>query len=265
MQRRQAVLPVLLAVLLTLAGCAGTNQLTSPNEPTEEELPPGVSQSGVESASALVDAHTNALNESGYAYRITLNGTVTAGSGNKSSTAYETSLSQTSRAEASGRPAFVTARTNISSAMGNQSQGVAYWWNDSTTLARTSLGGGTRYVALDEIPGQNQLYAPDERYLEQVVSASNFSVTGVDRSGSETLVTLTATEPNSTLDGVTSYNATLVVGSSGRIHEATQHAIVESEQGTQTVDLRYKLTETSVETVERPPWSDKALANQTSV
>jgi uncharacterized protein YceK len=264
MRLRQAALPVLLAVLLALAGCTSVNQLTSPNEPTDGELPPGVSQSGVENTSALVAAHTAALNESGYAYRIDLRGSAAAGTGNETSTAYETNLTQTARAEAGGRPAFVTAETRIASAMGNQSQGVAYWWNDTTTLARISTGDRTQYVALDRIPGNGRLYAPDEQYLQQVVSASNFSVTGVDRSGSETLVTLTATEPNATLDGVTSYDATLVVDSSGRVHSATQHAVVESEQGTQTVDLSYELRETSVETVDRPEWAERALANETA-
>jgi hypothetical protein len=265
MRLRKAALPVLLAVLLALAGCTSLNQLTSPNEPTEEELPPGVSQSGVENTSALVAAHTAALNESGYAYRVDLRGSAGTGAGNETSTAYETNLTQTARAEAGGRPASVSAETRVSSAMGNQSQGATYWWNDTTTLARLSTSEGTQYVSLDRIPGDGQLYAPDEQYLRQVVGASNFSVTGVDRSGSETLVTLTATEPNATLEGVTSYNATLVVDPSGRVHSATQHAVVESQQGTQTVDLDYELTETSVETVERPAWAEQALANETAV
>lgn len=264
MELRRVALPVLLASLLVLAGCSGVSQLSSPDEPTEDELPPGVSQNGVENASALVSAHTAALNESGYAYRLGLQGTVNVTVDNETSTQYETNLTQTVRAEDGGRPAFVTAEVQSVQSEQNQSQAVAYWWNDTTTLARVSAGGGTQYAAFDQRPDQGQLYAPDEQYLQQVVGSSNFSVSGVDRSGEETLITLTATEANASMQGVTSYNATLVVDSEGRIHSATQHAVVESAQGTQTVDLRYELTETSVSTVDQPEWADEALGNRTA-
>ena len=264
MELRRVALPVLLASLLVLAGCSGTSQLSSPNEPTEEELPPGVSQDGVDNASTLVDAHSNALNESGYAYRVGLQGSVAVSDGNETSTAYETNLTQTSRAEPGGRPAFVTADVRSAQAGQNQSQSVAYWWNDTTTLGRFSAGEQTQYAAFDQRPGQGQLYAPDDQYLRQIVGASNFTVSGVDRSGGETLITLTATEANASLQGVTEYNATVVVDSEGRIHSASQHAIVESAQGTQTVDLRYELTATSVETVAQPEWADEALGNRTA-
>ncbi|SDM80915.1 hypothetical protein SAMN04487949_2661 [Halogranum gelatinilyticum] len=263
MELRRVALPVLLASLLVLAGCSGASQLSSPDEPTEEELPPGVSQDGVDNASTLVDAHSAALNESGYAYRVGLAGSVNVND-SETSTAYETNLTQTSRAEPGGRPAFVTADVRSAQAGGNQSQTVAYWWNDTTTLARFSAGEQTQYAAFDQRPGEGQLYAPDDQYLRQIVGASNFSVSGVDRSGEETLITLTATEANASLQGVTEYNATVVVDSEGRIHSARQYAVVESGQGTQTVDLHYELTATSVETVAQPEWADEALGNRTT-
>lgn len=264
MHRSRVALPVLLASLLVLAGCSGVSQLSSPNEPTAEELPPGVSQNGIENASALIDAHTTALDESGYAYRLNFQQAVNVTVDNQSSMQYETNLTQTTRAEPGGRPAFVTAEVYGAQAGQNQSQTVAYWWNDTTTLARISTGGQTQYMAVDQRPDEGQLYAPNEQFLRQVVFPSNFSITGVDRSGGETLITLTATETNASLQGVTSYDATLVVDSEGRIHSATQYAVIESGQGTQTVDLHYELTETSVSTVDQPEWADEALANQTT-
>lgn len=253
----------LLALLVVVAGCAGTNQLTSPNEPTDGELPPGVSETRVENASALFDAHALALEESGYASRLERNRSVDGN--NESQPEYDEWRHQTTRMEGGEYHGVATVVTGFSRPGYNETSQFDYWWNNSTAFVRFDAGNETRYDRLDQPTGIGSAFVSDTWYLWGLLDDGEFVVDGVDRTLSGTRITLTSTGNGTRAEAASSYDATVVVDSAGRIHSATEHATYDTDEGTVTVHTRYERTTTGLRSVADPDWLDEARMNRTGV
>lgn len=257
--RTRVALPALLALLVVSAGCAGVSQLNSSNEPSEAQLPPGVSQDGVENASALVDAHASTLDESGYTYRAATNHSV---DGEKRD--YNDSRRQTTRVEAGGLPAVATVETRFSNPNENSTAQYSYWWNNSTAYSRFSNAKTTDYAVLDQPAGVGTPYISDVFSLWELLDEGEFEVSSVDQTLDGTRITLTATGNSTRAQKAATYDATVVVDSQGRIHSATERAVYETDSRTEISRYRYELTGTGVSSVDQPAWVDEAQANTTT-
>lgn len=254
---------VLLATLVASAGCAGTNQLTSPGEPTTDELPPGVSSPNVENASVLVDAHATTLDESGYTYRLERNRSVDGET--DSQPQYDEWRRQTTRIRGGESRGVATVATGFSRPGYNETSQYDYWWNDSTAFSRFSEGNATDYDTLDRPSGMGTAFVSDVGFLWGLVDDTEFAVDSVDRTLTDTRITLTNTGAGERAQDAVAYDATIVVDSTGRIHSATEDAVYDADDGTVAVHTSYELTGTGVSSVERPEWVDTARTNRTAV
>jgi hypothetical protein len=261
--KNQSLAAALLALLVAAAGCVGTNQLTSPNQPTEGELPPGVSETRVENASALLDAHTLALDESGYAYRLERNRSVDGH--NESQPEYDEWRHQTTRVAGGEYHGVATVTTGFSRPGYDETSQFDYWWNNSTAFVRFDAGNETRYDRLDQPTGIGSAFVSDTWYLWGLLDDGEFVVDGVDRTVSGARITLTSTGNGTRAQAARSYDATVVVDTAGRIHSATEEAVYDTDEGTVAIHTRYERTTTGVRSVDDPDWLDEARTNQTVV
>ncbi len=262
---------VVLVALVSVAGCTGISRLTNSGSPTANELPPGVNGSGVANATALVNAHNAALADSGHAYRMRMN--TTTQMGNQSHPITTNSSIQTRIDDGSA----YAVRMNMTLAAGPtpQHQSTWLWANDSVGLLRAQSDNRTVYRSNSSYAGsegaslRQTAFGSEPQILQRILAVGNFSVTGVDRSGSRTLVTLTAdgVDPSANVTAE-SYNATVVVDSRGVVHHATERVTLDGSQITgatkRTVWTTYDLTDQSVDHVDKPSWASKALENGTS-
>jgi hypothetical protein len=99
-------------------------------------------------------------------------------------------------------------------------------------------------------------------YLE----SGDFSVTSVD--GDRVILTADGVDEDAAAEtglsgNVTSYDATAVVDSEGRLRSLEANVTSRTDSGESTIEIDYEMTEVGVETVERPAWVDDAIADTT--
>ena len=214
--------------------------------PATADLPPGVTESGLANASSLVAAHEDSLAETGYEFEFHAN----------SRYANETSVGTQTGTVAAGLSTFLV-RTSVED--DSSTYQTTTWANESVALTAFTSDGDRRYQERErtadtqkEITSQ----ATKATTLQSILESGEFSVASVERAGDRTLTTLRADTYSGEghFDGVSQYDATVVVDSSGRVHEF--HWTIE------TADLRresdFELTAIGPVSVERPDWAGAA-------
>lgn len=295
------------AALLVLAGCAGsppgsvaaedggtsaTDRTEQPSTPESTpmpaqnetnvsddrvELPPGVTLDGVVNASALIEAHREALTRSGYSFVLETNLSSTFAGGVEQWAVQNGTVAaglSPFRLRTVSRVLFenesASPPTTVSDA----------WGNESTVVARTQRGNLTQVQQVDRRvggfstgqggagpgggPGMGPGSAPSvdalvtqTAVLETVLRSGRFEVTDVRQDGNLTLVTLTATAFDDAALGpgrnVTAFEASLLVDEEGRVRSMTYTLAFENGDDP-AIRYRYRLTDVGQVTVEKPEW-----------
>lgn len=238
---RRRLVPATLVALVLLAGCLGAldgspgggsaTPTTERVSPSEADLPPGVTESGIENTTALVAAHEQTLREAGFA----LNGTFVRERADTNQTrrfhtvvAAGASLFRTSvhttlyRGEGDSRTVAQRSHTQL-------------WGEDATIRQRLTLGDrDPRVTTVDEVPANLALTrAPQYRsYLRMGV----FEVERVVQRGDHTYTTLVADSTSAAVDGDARIDARFVVDERGVVHEAS--VTVTTDRGTDRATYR---------------------------
>lgn len=257
---RRTLAAVGLALLLTFSGCSVFGGGQSSPTPTAEQgltadqTPPGVSAEDetLTDATALLDAHTAALVDTGFRYELRTNATVVQ----HGETRQVRRQQVTQVAPGATQYAYTTV---------NPGSRFDVWGNQSVQAAKVQFGDRVRYRSGDpadpkSLTGQNVL----ARYL----SSGEWTVANVtERENGPTLVALSSSTPpeeagavpRNTTD-VRDYEATVVVDSDGRIYqfEADGTYTVDGEEG--SFRIVYVLRSLEDPDVTRPDWLPKALA-----
>lgn len=256
MPSHQWLRPVALALLVVLAGCAmpsgsqpsetkptasatptpsptaSVTATPSSTPPSEQQptLPPGVTMSGVENASALLDAHRESLRAAGFRIDET-------------------------RADAQFSYAAAANYSAYRVIPGQTTDAPAVWANESLTLAREQRDNETVYQRPPRLwPGPARLTAAES--LRTLFGAAEYAVDGTEPCGERTCVALTATGSAR----FENFSARALVDASGVVHRfhATYGA---GENGTRMTEYRLVLSQRGNVTVSRPPWADAAIEN----
>ena len=238
-----------------------------------EKLPPGVTDDGVENASALVLAHVETVNKSGFVYETR-------------STQNVSSLGIEARSAAVGvvGAGFSPFRVHSSGAatIGNCTveYSASQWGNDSLTLSRFQIGDWTQYqrehsnrtanvserVEISSTPEQlDDAGTSQGALLAAVLYASNFTVVATDTVGSHTLTTLRAAGLKNSINArlgsvnVTNYEVTLTVDERGLMRALTVDATV--ERGVHRLHHTQEFEALALGVTEplRPSWTQDAL------
>ncbi|SFF75832.1 hypothetical protein SAMN04488063_0162 [Halopelagius inordinatus] len=240
---------VAVALLLVLAGCAAVSnaptagsEWVSPSDPLPDELPPGVSESGVDS-DALLEANRAALEDESFALRT--NGTDSVGS-----------------SEEVVRAVADRSRVRLDLKTGGPDREV--FLDGETLFVRTHRGNDTavrtapRTKDADVVPDS---FVRDDRLAQFARAAAHEPVGTVERDG-ETLVVLEADESDPSGEAfddltVETFRSQILVGSDGVVREF--HGVVEGtdESGDEfRIDHRYALEELGKVSVEKPTWAE---------
>lgn len=255
---RRTFATVAIALLLVLSGCSaltgGGGTPTADPGLSSDDAPPGVSAEGetLENASALLEAHTAALVETGFRYELRTNATVVQ----------RGEMRQVRRQQVA-RVAPGVSQYNYTTV--NPASRFDVWGNQSVQAAKVQFGDRVQYrrgepASGTALTGQNVF----DRYL----SSGEWTVTNVtEREGSTTLVALTSntapTEagavPQNATD-VRDYEAQIVVDEDGRIYqfEASGTYTIDGEAG--SFHIRYVLRSLEDPGVTRPEWVPEALS-----
>lgn len=260
---------VLVAAFVTLAGCSGflgdepTNGTTTietttgPGDPpAADQMPPGITEEGIENRSALLAAHRAGLAETGYRTAITVNATLNGSDG-----VQQFNSSQESTVEEGLAPFHV--RSSSQGAFVGTTGDV--WGNGSVVLSRQQRGGETSYASPTGPVNESQITSTST--IGPFLAAGDYDVVGTETRDGTDVVLLRATEANDTSSlqtgNVTAFDATVAVDADGIVHAVEGSMTGETQGGTVTMDVRYELLETGDVTVDRPAWIDEALANVT--
>ncbi len=265
----------LLVAMLLLAGCAGGNlsiddastttsndattveSTTQTTQPTAETLPPGVTKDGVSNASALISAHKSELEETGYSFEY------------RTETAVEDkSIVATQHGVVSAGFTSYRSETVAEYDVGKESRSVqrTVWANRSAVLSKSVTNGTTRYRELLKRSsrfGVNRSYfdakMTKSMELGLLLSSNEFAVVTTERVDGRTMTTL-RTADTSRSDNSTDVGATLLVDATGRVHEFEWTA--QTNRGRETRE--FELTGTDPDSVERPDWTEQAVAAVTA-
>ena len=238
------VLAVALALVLALSGCGAIGG-------QQAETPPGVEDGRLADADALLSAHADRLNETGFRATVTLNATARGRLGGELRN-YPVDRRQAVAVEAGGTPyGFRTV---------NRRAGASFdvWANDTRQYTRVRTEETVRYATAS--PRGVATLAGTER-LDEHLAAAEYRVTDTDvRDGlrlytleSETVTDAVAAMPNRT-SAVEEYGATLVVDSEGRVRAMRVEATYRIGGERVSFTLGYTLETVGGVSVERPGW-----------
>lgn len=252
-----------LAGVLMLAGyaaSAGTHNTTQSE--TNPPFPPGVTEDGITNASRLVTAHFTAVNQTGYTDTTTVRYT-----GPRYRDGPLINRTETYRLTAAPGMAPLryrtTTRTEFPERVTTSQRDV--WSNESLYVTRepqVPSANGTQYCRWTT--PFDPATATDLRHpFVGDLTAGNYTITDINRSGAQTRFTLrarNATQEATVSENLSSFNARLVVDSTGRIHSFKVAKTWTTETGyTARKRMRYRLVQTEVSTVAQPDWVTKAL------
>lgn len=284
------VRPLLLAALVAVAGCGGspdvdtsptpdspdqpspvtttarsgtpspTTQSPSPETATPRaasggQLPPGVSEeSGITNVTALLDAHTAALVETGFVTATAGNATV-----KRQGVLVDVDIESRTRATANGT-VYRYEEVTVAGPLRQRAEG---WSNGSIEHRREGKGEAARYSTRPHRPRSK---LASRWLLASHLRAGNYSVERIEEAEDHTLVTLVATTyDNETAvrkalpenaESIRSFNATAAVDLEGRVHSFAVAIGYTIEEKNATLRLRYTVTQLGNVTVRRPEWVD---------
>ncbi|WP_139172803.1 DUF7537 family lipoprotein [Halopelagius longus] len=245
MRPRTSTVTVAVALLLVLSGCnalsdspTAGSEWVSPSESLPEELPPGVSESGVD-ADALIDANRAALYGEGFALRTNSIG----GDESVRATADRSRVRYDVNTSGPDREVFLDGETmHVRTHRGNDT--------DVRTAPRSKDAAA--------VPDS---FVRDDRLAQFLRAADHEPVGTVERDG-ETLVVLEADESDLSADAfgdwnVSTFRSQVLVGSDGLVYEFRGAAEGTDASGEEfRVAPRYSLEAVGNVSVERPAWAD---------
>ena len=282
--RNRTLVLLALATAVALAGCGGlggtttdaTNATTtttatdgSPATVTPDgggnggeaaDYPPGVTDAGLENATALFEADWTALNESGFAASATLN---------RSTAGATLSLVREGSIEAGGQNALLRNEERTA----NGTVETTIWRNETVGLNRITESGfggesATLYRQQSGIGriGTNPFYGGPSA---GIIALGDYSVASVDGTGADTRITLTADAANESRaaqlrTSVASYESELVVDPTGRVR-AVDTTVETDGQRAATISIDYELRQAEGVSVDRPDWFDTGVSEAPDV
>ncbi|MFB6253796.1 MAG: hypothetical protein ABEI06_04225 [Halobacteriaceae archaeon] len=255
-------LVIIASLIIITAGC-GTYLGGSPSKTTplttapvdEQDLPPGVSQSGFTNVSLLLSQHRSVLANS--SFQIKAQSKVILNKGNQQITR---NTSQQSWVAAGLSPFYVTIEANGS----RISQTVHFWGNATTAVSQQIRAEQVRYQPFPAQVNKTN-FLTFTNTLRGYLKIGNFSVTDVESTSQGKVYTLTAISANVTREtqlrgiNITDYSAQVTVSSKGVIRSLTVDLTSKSPQGTTEFHLQYNLLKRGDVSVPKPKWIDKAL------
>lgn len=247
--------PVALVVLVVLAGCSGLPVIgtesgrvtvTPAEVPTDEEkgtIAPGITETGVVDAQALVDAHQRELaNES-----VTMNYSIRTVAENG------TEISRTNSTIRYGANRTVThthsTKTDVDRTGATERQS---WSNETDTYVRMKKNGTISY---DHTSAMNQTVSAS---IQNTLSkAINISVKNRSSGEGPDQYELRGTIESDTNQGSSNYQIQLQIDARGVIHEYRQEFQYQQNGTTtrRTMEIRF---ETNTTPPKRPEWVDEA-------
>jgi hypothetical protein len=259
------VVPLLLVALVLLAGCTAapgaqttsepTTASPSPGASTTPSVPngtvaPGVTNDGVENASALLEAHESALRERGFELAVER----TMGAGNQT-----VEIRQRHRVA----PNVRQVRTNATSRIAGDRTSYRSWINETMTrmITQTVAGDETRYRVPPVGPaGETGRERRHRRIVEtdqteELLRGGEFEVTGVTTDGPRLYTLVGAEFPTTERYG--ERDVRLSVSTDGVIYRLTADGETADGSG---YAFNYTLSTLGVDSVERPDWVADAPA-----
>lgn len=247
---RQGLAAVLLCVLAATAGCSALPGSGGGTGPAEEA--PGVEDGQLENESALLDAHVEAVTETGYAQEIRTNVTTV-----RQGETLDVTQRQRTRVTAGATEYRYQTVTS-----GGVSTRFIAWGNESIEIRRAEAGGGEPQYQSTEPEDPATLAG---RVLLENRLSSEFEVVDVEqRENSPDVVTLQVDalpENNTVFDGqerienVREFEAELVVDTQGRIHSYAAAAVYDVGNETGEYEFTFQMTSFEDPGVERPEWA----------
>lgn len=239
-----------------------TTRTTTTTTKTNATLPPGASGSGIEDAEALVAAHREALNETGFSFRFQANvsvgptvqwtafhGTVEAGL--SPLLVHSTSVRQfNDDTTEAGTDLWANATTVV----------VQYHEEDRTDLRWYNRSNGTA-EAYDETWGQIpradlESQVTQSWLIELALTVGDYHLARTERRDGRLFAVFQASEPVAGAN-FSKLNATVVVDSEGRVHAVELTASAEGDDAIR-VHYEFELTEVGNVTASQPKWVETA-------
>jgi hypothetical protein len=250
----QRLVPAALVASLLLSGCLGALDgapdgsappTTEQVDPSDASLPPGVSESGVENATALADAHEQALRTEGFV----LNGTFVRERANTNQTRHYNMVVAPEAATFRANQRSVLYRGEGDERAVARRTRTQLWGDESGIRMRVTLGDrDPRVTTVDEVPPELALTrAPQYRSYLRIGA---YDVERVVRRGDHTYTTLVADSTSADFDGDATIDARLVVDERGVVHEAS--VTLTTDRGTDRATYRVRELGGSPD---RPAWA----------
>lgn len=247
MNERHVVALVAVAVLVAGAGCSALSGGGSP--------PPGLSEDGVTSTTALIEAHTEALGNRSFTVRTTT--TIRPANGE-----YEVTSNSTQRVDPTGTfRGYVESETratgNAPERYDRSPDEIAAWREGSVTYRRTAVDGTSTYrrvgllnssVKLSNALGRQTILALDDRTNATVETVENG-----DSRRYRVSARLNDTEYS------TNRTVELLVAPGGVVREIRVAQTYQYQSGTRRVTRTIRFLNVGSTTVERPDWYSDAV------
>lgn len=242
---RGAFAAVALCLLVALAGCSAI-----PGFPIDgDRQAPGVEDDELVDAEALLDAHAETLDESGYGHDLSVNQTVESENGTR----------ETTRRQRTAVAAGTSQYLKQELLFGGQSR-IISWGNESVEYIRVDSGGTTQYRQGNV---DDPTVLTGVRVMRPFLTAP-FEVVETETVDGREVYALESTGqpdhegafPDNTTS-VESFHARLVVDEDGRIHRlrATADYRIDGEPG--SYEFAFELTAEEDPGVGRPGWVDE--------
>ncbi|WP_435334596.1 hypothetical protein [Haloarchaeobius sp. TZWWS8] len=249
--------PLALAALVLFSGCVGVigdDTASGPTEvdPADADLPPGVTESGLEDPEALVAAHKETLNREGFVLRGHHVFTASSNRDSEEKREYKNESINVTVAPG-GTPLLIETRFHDDSAVTSGQ----IWANESTNFGRLVHGNNSTVVGSKGEPNLKWIQKPTKAPVYELyltLGNPNYTIEKVVERDGHTFTTLVANETVEVgEDGDTrNHTARFVVDERGIVHEA----VIDHENGPDTGHLEYRIVELGPEPPEAPAWTD---------
>lgn len=259
---RDITAPLALVMVISVVGCTGTMGLGGGQN---NHSPPGLSpDQGITDADALVDAHTENLQNSSYTVNYTL------------TTQYANGTLRTTRRTTTmvGVPqeryqSISRIAGSVNGVLGANNGTVKYWSNGTTTVRAVLVGNESTSRELSDAPSGVRKSYSERLYV--LLSSSNFSVTKETAEG-ETRYRVRSTDivqpdiiPRSNdVTNITNVSLAAAVSAAGTVqsYNLSYEATIRGERI--QVEERLRFTEINSTMVEKPSWVETQQNYSTS-
>lgn len=278
MSFRETLAPLVVCLLVVLAGCGGvlggsptespsgtdttpgdgtTTTTMTPGDVNESALPPGVTADGIENVSALLAAHTESLRSSGFIASAT------------SEQVLKGQMQQSQRTELHTRATagFRDVRTTANVTNPRGAQNSTYWGNASQLVRRVQQGNQTQFTPVPASVNNTAFVTLASNY-RGFLGIGDYQVSNVNQSGEGTRVRLVATSVGNgtgaiTPENVSAFESRVVLDGDGTIRSISLDMNVSAGARTVEYTLQGSVEYVGQVSVEKPSWAEEAFAQTT--